>query len=94
MTNLVEVTAEVVVPAMRAVFKDGEVDSFEVRVSDDEQGTVLLSLTARGERFEYPVIQGRAEPMSAQAWSENLRSLLVDFVAESRFAWGENRDVP
>jgi hypothetical protein len=31
--------------------------------------------------------------MSAEQWSENLRSLLVDFVAESRFGWGENRDV-
>lgn len=92
MMNLVDVASEVVVPAMRAVFKDGEVTAFELSVTDDLEGTVALSLTARGETFEYPVIQGHVPGMDPEDWSENLRSLLVDFVAESRFGWGENRD--
>jgi hypothetical protein len=78
---------------MRAVFKDGEVTAFEVSVTEELSGSVALSLTARGETFQYPVIQGDVPGMTPEAWSENLRSLLVDFVAESRFGWGENRDV-
>ena len=54
---------------------------------------MALSLTARGETFDYLVIQGTVPGMSAESWSENLRSLLVDFVAESRFGWAENRDL-
>jgi hypothetical protein len=93
MMNLVDVASEVVVPAMRAVFKDGEVTAFELSVTDEMEGSVALSLTAHGETFQYPVIQGHVPGMSPEEWSENLRSLLVDFVAESRFGWGENRDV-
>jgi len=93
MLNLVDVASEVVVPAMRAVFKDGEVTAFALSVPDDVEGTVVLSLTALGETFDYPVIQGHVPEMGPEEWSENLRSLLVDFVAESRFGWGENRDI-
>ena len=57
MMNLVDVASEVVVPAMRAVFKEGEVTAFGLSVTDDPEGSVALSLTARGETFEYPVIQ-------------------------------------
>lgn len=38
-TNLADVAADVVVPAMRAAFKEGEVTSFELRFSDDAEGT-------------------------------------------------------
>lgn len=93
MLNLVDVASDVVVPAMRAVFKDGEVTSFELSAAGDSGGSVVLSLTAQGATFDYPVIQGDVPDMSPEDWSENLRSLLVDFVAESRFGWGENRDV-
>jgi hypothetical protein len=31
--------------------------------------------------------------MSPEDWCERLRSNLVDFVAESRFGWGQNREV-
>ena len=78
---------------MRAVFKDDEVSAFALRVTNKSGGSVALSLTARGEMFDYLVIQGNVPGMSAEDLSENLRSLLVDFVAESRFGWGENRDV-
>lgn len=75
-------------PGVRAVFNDGEVTAFELSVTDDPEGTVALSLTTRGETFEYTVIQGRVLGVGPEGWSENLRSLLVDFVAESRFGWG------
>lgn len=93
MTNLVDVASEVVVPAIRAVFKDGEVTAFALSVTDDVEGTIALSVTAQGESFEYPVIQSEVPDMGPEEWSENLRSLLVDFVAESRFGWGENRGI-
>lgn len=93
MIDLVVVAGEVVAPALRAVFQDGEVSSLELRVTDEAEGTIALSLTVCGEAFDYPVVQGEVPDMTAEDWRENLRSLLVDFVAESRFAWGENRDV-
>ena len=93
MMNLVDVASEVVVPAMRAVFKEGEVTAIELSVTNERAGSVSLFLTAQGESFHYPVIQGDVPGMSPEAWSENLRSLLIDFVAESRFGWGRNRDV-
>ena len=89
--ELADVASQVVAPAMRAVFKEGEVSGFALTVTDESEGSVALSLTVRGETFEYPVIQGTVSGMSAEEWSENLRSLLADFVAESRFGWGENR---
>jgi hypothetical protein len=51
-----------------------------------------LSLTVQGETFEYLVVQGDVPNMTAEYWRENLRSLLVDFVSESRFGWGQNRE--
>lgn len=92
MMELADVASGVVAPAMRAVFKPGEISALALRVTDDLEGSVALSLTAQGETFDYLVVQGAVQGMSAEQWSENLRSLLVDFVAESRFGWGENRD--
>jgi hypothetical protein len=92
MMELAEVASEVVAPAVRAVFREGEVSAIALRVTDELEGSVALSLTAKGETFDYLVVQGTVPGMTAGRWSENLRSLLVDFVAESRFGWGENRD--
>ncbi|QNN52734.1 hypothetical protein [Nocardioides mesophilus] len=92
MTNLVDVASAVVLPAMRAVFKDDEVSAFELSDSDELGGSVSLSLTARGETFRDLVVQGHVQGMTVEEWIERLRSNLVDFVAESRFGWGENRD--
>lgn len=91
--ELAEVASEVVAPAIRAVFQEGEVSGLAMTVTDELEGSVALSVTACGETFDYLVIQGNVSGMNAESWSENLRSLLVDFVAESRFGWGENRDV-
>lgn len=90
--NIVEVASEVVLPAMSAVFKDGEVSALELRLSDEAAGSFDLLLRAKGETFRDYVVQGDVEGVSVQEWRERLRSNLVDFVAESRFGWGENRD--
>jgi hypothetical protein len=65
----------------------------EVRHSDELEGSLCLSLTAVGETFFDYVVQGHVDDLSAEEWCERLRSNLVDFVAESRFGWGQNRDV-
>ncbi|MBZ5739676.1 hypothetical protein [Nocardioides mangrovi] len=92
MMEIVDVASQVVAPAVSAVFRAGEVSALELSVTDELEGSVALSLTARGETFTYLVVQGSVAGMSVEEWSENLRSHLVDFVAESRFGWGENRD--
>jgi hypothetical protein len=63
--SLFDVASEVAVPAMRAVFNHGDVTSFELSILDDQPGTVGLSVTVRGETFDYPVIQGDACPPAA-----------------------------
>lgn len=93
MLSLVDVTSAIVLPAIRAVFKDSEVSAFELRLSGDYGDSVSLSLTVAGEAFVDNVVQGDIDGMSAEQWGERLRSNLVDFVAESRFGWGQNRDV-
>lgn len=90
--DVLHVAEAVVLPAMRAVFNDGEVSSFELRHTEELGGSVTLSLTAQGETFHDYVVQGAAGYMDDEEWRERLRSNLVDFVAESRFGWGENRD--
>lgn len=90
MMDVIDVADQVVAPAMRAVFRDGEVTRLELRV---RAKAVELTLTAQGEMFTYPVIQAEVGPKDAAEWRENLRSMLVDFVAESRFGWGQNREL-
>jgi hypothetical protein len=93
MMSLVDATSQVVLPAVGAVFEEGEIDAFEISHSDELEGSVRLSLTAKGETFVDYVVQGHVEDMSPEDWCERLRSNLVDFVAESRFGWGQNREV-
>lgn len=57
-------------------------------------GSVALTLVACGETYRDLVVQGGVPHMSAEQWQERLRSNLVDFVAESRFGWGQNRGTP
>ncbi len=89
--SLVEAMSEVVLPAVRAVFEEDEISSFEVSHSDELDGSIRLSLMARGETFVDYVVQGHVNGTSVEDWCDRLRSNLADFVAESRFGWGQNR---
>jgi hypothetical protein len=92
--TLADALAEVVVPAVRAVFKNGEVTA--VTVTFDPEllgGSIALSLTAVGEEFDDVVVQGDVTGYSVDDWRERLRSDLADFVAESRLGWGQDRGV-
>ncbi len=92
--TLADALAEVVVPAVRAVFKDGEVTSVTVTFDPELRGgSIALSLTAVGEEFDDVVVQGDVTGYSVDDWRERLRSDLADFVAESRLGWGQDRGV-
>jgi hypothetical protein len=91
--DLLDAASSVVLPAVRAVFRDGEVSTIRLDIDDLGGGSVSLSLTAKGETFRDLVVQANVDEDSPEAWRERLRSNLVDFVAESRFGWGQNRDL-
>lgn len=88
-----DVLREVVCPALEAVFQPAEVDEVHLERTELDGGLEFeLRIIARGERFatvafstfvQYPEVG----PSSV------LRDQLVDFVAESRFGWGQNRGV-
>ena len=90
--GLLEASTTVVLPALRSVLAENEICSLELSLSDELDGSVVLHLDARGEIFRDFIVQGIAPQTTPQEWRERLRSNLVDFVAESRFGWGENRD--
>lgn len=89
MVDVIAATRDIVLPALEAVFRQGEVEDLRLRERD---GSLHISLTAVGESFEDEVVQASAPGESADDWRERLRSNFVDFVAESRFGWGQNRD--
>jgi hypothetical protein len=92
--SLADALTDVVVPAVRAVFEDGEVTAISV-VFDPAHlgGSITLSLTAVGENCTDLVVQGDVAGYAVDEWRERLRSNLADFVAESRFGWGQDRGV-
>ncbi len=78
MVDLVETVRTVVLPAIEAVFRDGELDSVNVRVEGDP---VHLVLTAQGEAYFDEVVQAGVPVHIKADWGERLRSNRVDFVA-------------
>lgn len=90
--DVVEASATVALPAVRAVFREGEVTAMSLSATDELGGSIALCLTANGEEFRDLIVQGHVPHLTADDWAERLRSNLVDFVAEGRRTWGENRD--
>lgn len=89
--EVVEAMAEVVVPVLRDLLRDGEVDSVSVGWVD---GELWLEATLRGETFRDPLSARSDPPWSVPAARERLTSDLQDFIAESAFGWGEQRLPP
>lgn len=90
MESLFDVMRAVVEPAVRAVFASNEVEGLQVSVADD--GGFSMRVVAVGETYEDWVVQPGIGGMSPDDWRERLRSNLIDFVAESGFGWGQNRE--
>ena len=92
--TLADALDEIVVPAVRAVFKVGEVTAVSVTFDPELLGgSIALTLTAVGEEFSDLVVQGDVTSYGVDDWRERLRSDMADFVSESRFGWGEDRGV-
>lgn len=83
-----EVLGTVVLPVLRQLTRDGEVDGVEVGWVD---GELLLAITLRGETFRDPVWAPSDPPWSPETARERIASDLQDFIAESRFGWGQQR---
>jgi hypothetical protein len=92
--SVVDACTEIVGPAIRAVFEDGEVSAITVRFDPElEEGSITLLLTAVGEEFQDIVVQSNVHGYDVADWRERLRSNMADFVAESDFGWGQSRGV-
>ncbi len=86
--DLATVVAEVVLPVLRRLARPGEVDDLSIGWNADGLG---LRITMRGELFgEY--LWADDLPWSPVEARERLASNLQDFIAESRFGWGELRE--
>ncbi len=92
--SLTDVLSQIVVPAVAEVFREGEVSAIAVRFDPDlTEGSITVSLTAVGEDFSDMVVQGGVQGYVVADWRERLRSDMADWVAETRFGWGQNRGV-
>jgi hypothetical protein len=90
MSSLVEVASAIVLPALESVFGDGEIESFTI-ASSGTGTNVWIELVVVGETYRDVVIDGDAAPQTEQYWRDRLTSNLADFVSESHFGWGQNR---
>jgi hypothetical protein len=90
MVDLISATRDIVLPAVEAVFREGELAAVELR---EAGGSLHFSVTVAGETFTDQIVQAGVPGPSVDDWRERLRSNLADFVSESRFGWGENRGV-
>ncbi|MBI4942306.1 MAG: hypothetical protein HY830_16300 [Actinobacteria bacterium] len=98
----------VVAPVLEALFRPGEVEHVDVRVGPDRTAVpehlrrghlgpepglfVWLSVVAVGETYERRICEVVEEPENAEWLAADLHSDLQDFIAESRFGWGEQRE--
>ena len=93
--DLCSVQAEVVTPAVRRVLKPAEPAEINVRLIGPSPATgrwsVELQLMVAGEEFLDIVFDSQPTHMSMADWADHLTSHLEDFVAESRFGWGQDR---
>lgn len=86
--DLVDVLAEVVVPALRRMVRPAEVDDLALSWVSE---ALELRITLRRERFAQTLWEPSWPPWSAPEARGRLESDLQDFVAESAFGWGEAR---
>ena len=89
MADLVETLRVIVLPAVAAVFRPGELSSLQLSAEGD---SVRVILAARGETYSDEVVQAGVPGRNPAEWEQRLRSNLADFVAESHFGWGQQRD--
>lgn len=89
MIDIATVARQVALPAVEAVFREGEITTLGIRA---DRGSVQFMLTVEDDTFIDEIVQAASPENSLDSWQERLRSNLVDFVAESKFGWGQNRE--
>jgi len=90
MIDVAEALSEIVAPAVRSVFRDGEVSAVDVR---SEGESIVLTLTVVPEDFVDRIVQAGFDHLGVEEWRERLRSNLADWFSESRLGWGQDRGV-
>jgi hypothetical protein len=92
--------SEVVAPALRSVFRVGEIESVELvweestgRPDGKESAATALNvhLVCQGERHTSNLWTLGIEGFHRQILMDHLVNEFSDFVAESRFGWGQQR---
>ncbi|GAA2141731.1 hypothetical protein GCM10009844_12370 [Nocardioides koreensis] len=95
--GVADVVAHIVAPALEAVLRPDEVDAASVArrapSADPRHWYAELELSLVGERLVDRVYESTIDA-SVTDWRNRLASNLQDFVAESRFGWGEWRPLP
>lgn len=86
--SLIAVLRDVVVPAIDAVIYE---DVEQLSLVQDVDGNIELLFRIGEDVFTDRIVQ-TATPLEPAEWQQRLLSNLEDFVAESSFAWGQNRD--
>jgi len=97
--DLVTAIEQIIVPVLQAMTKPGEVESLALTwapptatvTAPGPPSVLLLEVVLRGEQFQSFVWASSDPPSSPAGIRARLASDLQDFVAESRFAWGELR---
>lgn len=81
-----------VVPVVLALTRPGEVESVSVHFEEQPRGgALLLEITLVGEQFRWFAWTPGQRSESSRERQDRLASELQDFIAESRFGWGELR---
>jgi hypothetical protein len=80
-------------PAIKQVLKPGELEGIEISAVDDPSpGCIAIRVRMCGEYLDDLLIDARVQPEPPSAeFLDRFVSNLGDFVAESRFGWGQDR---
>lgn len=95
---LTRVLTEIVVPAVQRVLPEDPIDQLELAYcanpyveNETKQDAIRFEIQVAGEVWGH-VIYAPEVFVSFEESRDRLISDLADFVAESRFGWGEKRD--
>ncbi len=88
-------------PVVRALVAPAELDELEVRfgapvgndVDERDAAPVWMCLTAGGEHFAHRLTKATFDRWDAHSVAGDLADYLIDEIVESRFGWGQLRDV-
>jgi len=96
MWNAGSLLAEVVSPSLVAMFEPEELQVLSVSLKHDRFGSWEVEVSLGDDWFGYELVKGDSgvdKDADVDELSRDLRSKLQDYIACSRFAWGQLRPV-